>query len=135
MNQFSVFENRSVKRLLRIRLSWLGDKPVVETGKNALLVLSCGSVALLEFLSQVMLDQGRDLQKVNLQARCMLEVFFPCLRNFLSEISSRKRFHAGAEESLAAKKGGFRLAMREHDHVTVVDPVRLDSMLILCLVD
>jgi len=93
LNKFSVLKDRSVDLLFRIRLCWLGNEPVVEGCEDALLVLSGGSVTLLKSLSQVILDHSSDLEEADLHTCCMLEVFFPCLRNFLAQVISCKRFH------------------------------------------
>jgi len=93
LNKFRVLKDRSVDLLFGIRLCWLGNEPVVEGCEDALLVLSGGSVTLLKSLSQVILYHSRDLEEADLHTCCMLEVFFSCLRNFLAQVISCKRFH------------------------------------------
>ena len=60
----------------------------------------------------------------------MLKVLFACFRNLLAHAIGRKRFHTGAQKGLTAEERGVGLSVREHDHVSVVNPVTLSPVLI-----
>lgn len=65
----------------------------------------------------------------------MLQVFPASFCDFLSDCIGREWLHTTTKQGLAAEVRSVGLAMRNHDHVTVVDAIALLPMNVLCLID
>ena len=65
----------------------------------------------------------------------MLEVVLARARDLVPSFRDGKRFDSGASNGQSAEKRGVGLAMREHNHVSIIDPVAFVPMLVLGGVD
>ena len=65
----------------------------------------------------------------------MLEVVLPRTGNLVASFGDGKGFDPRAPNGQSAEKRGVGLPMREHYHVTIIDPIAFVSMLILGGVD
>ena len=61
----------------------------------------------------------------------MLEVVLPRTGNLVASFGDGKGLDSGAPNGQSAEKRGVGLPMREHYHVTIIDPIAFVTMLIL----